>query len=116
MVRLEKTQLPPSLSLSILRTLITFPVNVNFSHTVFYIELGPKTGEMLIAFWCGDLRKRNHLEYLGVDSRIILKWIFKKWDEEAWTGLVWLGKEQVSGACECGNEPSGYIKGWEFLD
>jgi hypothetical protein len=22
--------------------------------------------------------------------RIILKWILKKWDEEAWTGLVWL--------------------------
>jgi len=23
-------------------------------------------------------------------SRITLKWIFKKWDEEAWTGLIWL--------------------------
>ena len=22
--------------------------------------------------------------------RIILKWIFKKWDEEAWTGLICL--------------------------
>jgi hypothetical protein len=21
---------------------------------------------------------------------IILKWIVKKWDEEAWTGIIWL--------------------------
>jgi len=23
-------------------------------------------------------------------ERIVLKWIFKKWDREAWTGLIWL--------------------------
>jgi len=33
----------------------------------------------------GDL-----LEYLNVDGRIILKWIFKKWDVGALTGLLWL--------------------------
>jgi len=27
-----------------------------------------------------------------------------------------LGLGQVAGACECGNEPSGYIKWGEFLD
>ena len=34
--------------------------------------------------------ERDHLEHLGVDGMIILKYIFKKWNGEALTGLIWL--------------------------
>jgi hypothetical protein len=39
-------------------------------------------------FWWGDLRESHHLGDPSID-RIILKWMFKKWDG-AWTGLSWL--------------------------
>jgi hypothetical protein len=42
-------------------------------------------------FSWGDLRERSHLEDLGIDSRIILILIFKKWKGEALNGLVSLG-------------------------
>jgi hypothetical protein len=31
-------------------------------------------------FLWGDLMERDHLEDLGLDGRIILKWVFKTWD------------------------------------
>jgi len=31
-------------------------------------------------FWWGNLRERDHLEDPRVDGRIILRWIFRKWD------------------------------------
>ena len=34
--------------------------------------------------------ERDHLEIPGVDGRIKLRWIFRKWDVGVWTGLIWL--------------------------
>ena len=41
-------------------------------------------------FWWRHLRERDHLGDPGVDGRIILRLIFRKWDVEAWTGPIWL--------------------------
>ena len=35
----------------------------------------------------GNLRKKDHFEDLGFSGRIILKWIFKKYNGGAKTGL-----------------------------
>jgi hypothetical protein len=31
-------------------------------------------------FWWRNLRDRNHFEYPGVDGRIIVRWIYRKWN------------------------------------
>ena len=43
---------------------------------------------MPIGFCWGSLRVRDHLEVPGVDGKIVLCWIFRKWAVEAWTDLV----------------------------
>jgi hypothetical protein len=67
-------------------------------------------------FGWGNLRERNHWGDPGVDGKIILEWIFKKWDVGVRNGLGWLRIGYVAGACECGGEHSGSIKRGEFLD
>jgi len=53
--------------------------------------------------------KKDHFEDLGLDGRIILKWVIKKWGR-AWTTLIWLRTGQVAGFCKCGNKLLGSIK------
>jgi hypothetical protein len=50
------------------------------------------------------------LEDLGVDGRIILKRIFRKWDGSMEWIDVAQDRDTWRALCECDNEPSGSIK------
>ena len=41
---------------------------------------GMGRGELNTGFWCGNLTEGDHLQDPGIGERIILKWIFRKWD------------------------------------
>jgi hypothetical protein len=53
--------------------------------------------EECTGFWWGNLRKNDHWRYPGVDGRIILRWIVRKWDVGIWAGLSWLRIETGGG-------------------
>ena len=46
--------------------------------------------EVYTGFWWRNLRERDLLEDPGIDGRIILRWIFRKWGVRAYTGSMWL--------------------------
>jgi hypothetical protein len=52
--------------------------------------------------WWRDLREIEHLKDLGVDGRIILKWIYKKKDGKHGLDCSGSGQKQTGAACECG--------------
>ena len=60
---------------------------------------------MHAGFWRGNLKERDHLEFPGIDGRIILRWFFRTWDG----GLG-------PGTWKCGNETLVSAKCREFLD
>jgi hypothetical protein len=37
-------------------------------------------------FWWGNVKESDGLGDPGIDGRIILRWIFRKWDVEVWIG------------------------------
>jgi len=47
-------------------------------------------GEAYTGFWWENLRGSDHLGDPGVDGRIVLRWISRRWDVGIWTGSSWL--------------------------
>jgi len=52
------------------------------------VHMGERRG--VYGIWVEKLEERVHLEDPGVDGRIIIRWIFRKWDVGVWTGSSWL--------------------------
>jgi hypothetical protein len=67
-------------------------------------------------FWWENLRERDHWGDRGIDGRIILRQIFRKWDVGGMDWIELARDRQVAGTRECSNEPSGSIKCREFID
>jgi hypothetical protein len=53
--------------------------------------------EACTGVWWGNLRERNHWGDPSVDGRLILRWIFRKWDVKIWTRFGWLRIETGGG-------------------
>ena len=45
---------------------------------------------MCTGFWWGNRRERDHCEDPDADGRIILRWIFRKWEGVVGSGWTWL--------------------------
>jgi hypothetical protein len=58
-----------------------------------------------------NLRERDHWGDPDIDERIILRWIFRKWEGVVGTGWSWL----QTGTGELGVEPSGSENAANFL-
>jgi hypothetical protein len=63
--------------------------------------------------WWENLRERDQMGDPGAEGRIVLIWIFRKWEVG---GMDWIELGQVAGTCECGNEPLGSTRCGDFLD
>jgi len=47
-------------------------------------------GEAYTGFWWGNLKEKDHLVDQGIVGRMILRYVFRKWDVGVWTGTSWI--------------------------
>jgi hypothetical protein len=70
---------------------------------------------MPTGLWLGNMKEKDHLEDRGVDGSTVFRRILKKQNEGRGMDCSGCGQGKMAGTCECGDEPSGYIKCGEFL-
>jgi hypothetical protein len=63
-------------------------------------------GERKGVYWVlvGKPEGKSHLGDPSIDGRVILKWVFRKWEVGYGLDRGGSGYRQVAGTCECGNE------------
>jgi hypothetical protein len=61
----------------------TYFIITSFRIALFFAPYYENTG-----FWWEGLRERYQLEDRGVNERLILKLIFRKWYGKSWIGLI----------------------------
>jgi hypothetical protein len=64
---------------------------------VYNIKVNNSQGNDYTWYWWGNLRGRDQLGDKGVDGRIILIWIFRKWDVGVLNRQSWLRIGRVGG-------------------
>jgi hypothetical protein len=69
-------------------------------------------GEVLTEFWWGNLKARGHLEDLGIDARVKLKWKLKKCDEGENCHRIWT----MAGCFEHDKKACGCVECGELLE
>jgi hypothetical protein len=61
-----------------------------------------------------NLKEIDHLKDLVVNWRMILKWMFKKYEWWAWIGLIWQHRDMARCSKEC-TESSGTVRYGKFI-
>ena len=80
------------------------------------VQCEKRKGDMRFFAW--NVRSLYRAGSLTAAARELAryKWILRKWGVGLWVGSRWQRIGTGGGPCECGSEPSGYIKCGEFLD
>jgi hypothetical protein len=69
----------------------------NIREKLIYPVVDSLREEVSTGFRWENLRERGHLVDPGLDGRILLRQIFRKWYMGVWTGLSWLKIETGGG-------------------